>query len=170
VDVPLWAWLAVLAAIAAMLAVDLFAHRRAHVIAVREAAAWSLVWVACGIGFGALVWNVYGAELGQQYFAGYVIEKSLAVDNVFVWAIIFTYFAVPREYQHRVLFLGVLGALVFRGAFIAGGSVLISSFSWVLYVFAAFLLYTGYRMVRQRNEHLDPEASRRCGCSAAGCR
>jgi tellurite resistance protein TerC len=99
-------------------------------------------------------------RVGQQYFAGYVIEKSLAVDNVFVWAIIFTYFAVPREYQHRVLFLGVLGALVFRGAFIAGGSVLIDSFSWVLYLFAAFLLYTGYRMVRQRNEHLDPEASR----------
>ena len=159
-DVPFWAWLAVLAAIAVMLAVDLFAHRRAHVIAVREAAAWSLVWVACGVAFGVLIWNIYGAELGQQYFAGYVIEKSLAVDNVFVWAIIFTYFAVPREYQHRVLFLGVLGALVFRGVFIAGGSVLIDSFSWILYLFAAFLLYTGYRMVRQRNEHLDPEASR----------
>ena len=159
-DVPFWAWLAVLAAITVMLAVDLFAHRRAHVIAVREAAAWSLVWVACGVAFGALIWRVYGAELGQQYFAGYVIEKSLAVDNVFVWAIIFTYFAVPREYQHRVLFLGVLGALVVRAAFIAGGSVLIDSFSWVLYLFAAFLLYTGYRMVRQRNEHLDPEASR----------
>ena len=159
-DVPFWAWLAVLAAITVMLAIDLFAHRHAHVIAVREAAAWSLVWVACGIAFGVLIWNVYGAELGQQYFAGYVIEKSLAVDNVFVWAIIFTYFAVPREYQHRVLFLGVLGALVFRGVFIAGGSVLIDSFSWILYLFAAFLLYTGYRMVRQRNEHLDPEASR----------
>ena len=159
-DVPFWAWMAVLAAIVVMLAVDLFAHRHAHVIAVREAATWSLVWVACGVAFGALIWRVYGAEFGQQYFAGYVIEKSLAVDNVFVWAIIFTYFAVPREYQHRVLFLGVLGALVFRAAFIAGGSVLIESFSWILYLFAAFLLFTGYRMVRQRNEHLDPEASR----------
>ncbi|MBC7373012.1 MAG: tellurium resistance protein TerC, partial [Frankiales bacterium] len=89
-DVPFWAWLAVLAAIAVMLAVDLFAHRHAHVIAVREAAIWTLVWVACGVAFGALIWSVYGAELGQQYFAGYVIEKSLAVDNVFVWAIIFT--------------------------------------------------------------------------------
>ena len=159
-DIPLWAWFAVLGAIAVMLAIDLLAHREAHVIAVREAAAWSLFWVACGVSFGALIWNVYGAEFGQQYFAGYVIEKSLAVDNVFVWAIIFTYFAVPREYQHRVLFLGVVGALVFRGAFIAGGSVLIERFSWVLYVFAAFLLYTGYRMVRQRNEHLNPENSR----------
>jgi tellurite resistance protein TerC len=159
-SVPLWAWLAVLGVILAMLALDLFAHRRAHVIGVREAAVWSAVWVAFGVAFGALVWSVYGAELGQQYFAGYLIEKSLAVDNVFVWAIIFTYFAVPREYQHRVLFFGVLGALVFRGVFIAAGSVLIAGFSWVLYLFAAFLLYTGYRMIRTRDEHLDPQSSR----------
>jgi tellurite resistance protein TerC len=160
VDVPLWGWLAVLALIVLMLGIDLFAHRTAHVIGVREAAAWSAVWVAFGVAFGVLIWRIYGAELGQQYFAGYLIEKSLAVDNVFVWAIIFTYFAVPREYQHRVLFLGVLGALVFRGAFIAAGSVLIENFAWILYVFAAFLVFTGYRMVRQRDEHLDPESSR----------
>ncbi len=159
-DVPVWLWLAVLGGIVAMLAIDLVAHRRAHVIGVREAAAWSAVWVAIGVGFGAWVWSAYGADLGQQYFAGYLIEKSLAVDNVFVWAIIFTYFAVPREYQHRVLFLGVLGALVFRGLFIAGGSVLIASFGWVLYLFAALLLVTGYRMFRQRKEHLEPERSR----------
>ncbi|RBY87965.1 TerC family protein [Blastococcus sp. TF02A-30] len=159
-QVSLWLWLAVLAFIVGMLAVDLLAHRRAHVIGVREAAAWSAVWVTTGIGFGAWVWWRYGAELGQQYFAGYLIEKSLAVDNVFVWAILFAYFAVPRELQHRVLFLGVLGALVFRGLFIAGGSVLIASFGWVLYLFAAFLLWTGYRMLRQRDEHLDPERSR----------
>ncbi len=158
--VPLWVWLAVIGFILVMLAVDLFAHRHAHVIGVREAAVWSAIWVAFGVGFGALVWTTWGAELGQQYFAGYLIEKSLAVDNVFVWAIIFTYFAVPREYQHRVLFLGVLGALVFRGVFIAAGSVLIASFSWILYLFAAFLLYTGWRMLRQRNEHIDPERSR----------
>ena len=159
-SVPLWAWFAVLGAILAMLAVDLFAHRHAHVIGVREAAAWSAVWVVIGVGFGALIWWYYGADLGQQYFAGYLIEKSLAVDNVFVWAIIFGYFAVPRELQHRVLFLGVLGALVFRGIFIAGGAVLIERFSWILYLFAAFLIYTGYRMVRQRNSHLDPGSSR----------
>jgi TerC family integral membrane protein len=157
--VPLWVWVAVLAFIVLMLALDLFAHRRAHTIGVREAAAWSAVWVAFGVAFGGIVWWVWGAEFGQQYFAGYVIEKSLAVDNVFVWAIIFSYFAVPREYQHRVLFLGVLGALVFRGIFIAAGALLIENFSWVLYVFAAFLLWTGYRMIRQRNEHLDPERS-----------
>ena len=99
-------------------------------------------------------------EFGQQYFAGYLIEKSLAVDNVFIWAIIFTYFAVPREYQHRVLFFGVLGALIFRGIFIAAGSAIIASAGWVLYIFAAFLLITGYRMIRHRNYILDPEKSR----------
>lgn len=159
-NVPLWAWLAVLLFIVLMLAVDLFAHRKAHVIGVREAALWSGVWVAFGVGFGVLVWQVYGAEFGQQYFAGYLIEKSLAVDNVFIWAIIFTYFAVPREYQHRVLFFGVLGALVFRGIFIAAGAAIIESAGWVLYIFAAFLLITGYRMIRHRNDQLDPEKSR----------
>ncbi|WP_233517645.1 TerC family protein [Geodermatophilus marinus] len=157
---PFWLWLAVLAVILGMLALDLFAHRRAHVIGVREAAAWSAVWVAIGVGFGAWVWWAHGAEFGQQYYAGYLIEKSLAVDNVFVWAIIFTYFAVPREYQHRVLFYGVLGALVLRGLFIAGGAALIANFGWVLYLFAAFLLWTGYRMLRQRDEHIDPARSR----------
>ncbi|MEE2030910.1 TerC family protein [Rhodococcus chondri] len=159
-NVPFWAWAAVLGFIVLMLAVDLFAHRRAHVIGVREAAIWSGVWVGFGIGFGVLIWVMAGAEFGQQYFAGYLIEKSLAVDNVFVWAILFTYFAVPRELQHRVLFLGVLGALVFRGIFIAAGSMLIAGFSAVLYLFAAFLIVTGYRMLRQRNEHLDPQRSR----------
>lgn len=159
-DVPLWAWFAVIGAVVVMLVIDLVAHRHAHVIGVREGASWSAFWVMCGVAFGALIWWQYGAGFGQQYYAGYLIEKSLAVDNVFVWAIIFSYFAVPREYQHRVLFLGVLGALVFRGAFIAAGSVLIASFGWVLYLFAAFLLYTGWKMISQRNEHLDPEQSR----------
>lgn len=158
-SVPLWAWFVVLGVIVAMLAVDLVAHRKAHVIGVREAAAWSVVWVLSGITFGIVVWNSWGAEFGQQYFAGYVIEKSLAVDNVFVWAIIFTFFAVPPHLQHRVLFLGVLGALVLRGAFIAAGAVLIANFSWVLYLFAAFLIWTGYRMIRQRDQHIDPEKS-----------
>lgn len=158
-DVSLRVWVGVIAVILAMLAVDLVAHRDAHVIKVREAAAWSAVWVALGVGFGALLWWWQGPEIGQQYFAGYLIEKSLAVDNVFVWAVIFSYFAVPPQFQHRVLFLGVLGALVLRGAFIAVGAVLIENFTWILYVFAAFLLYTGWRMIRQRDEHLDPEQS-----------
>lgn len=158
-DVPFWVWAAVLGFILVMLAIDLFAHRRAHVIGVREAAVWSAIWVCLGVGFGVLIWQAWGAEFAQQYFAGYLIEKSLAVDNVFVWAIIFTYFAVPAQFQHRVLFLGVLGALVFRGLFIAGGAVLIQNFSWILYIFAAFLLWTGWKMIRERNVHLDPEKS-----------
>ncbi|HSK57658.1 MAG TPA: TerC family protein [Actinomycetospora sp.] len=158
--VPLWVWVAVLGGIVTMLVVDLVAHRRAHVIGVREAAVWSAVWVAIGVGFGIAVWWFWGAEFGQQYFAGYLIEKSLAVDNVFVWAVIFSFFGVPREYQHRVLFLGVLGALVLRGAFIAAGAVLIANFSWVLYVFAAFLVLTGIKMAVQRDDHIDPSKSR----------
>ncbi|WP_395656230.1 TerC family protein [Nocardioides sp.] len=158
-DVPLWAWAAVLAVIVAMLAVDLVAHRSAHVVSVREAAAWSAVWVSLGLGFGAVVWWAYGADAGGEYYAGYLIEKSLAVDNVFVFALIFSYFAVPRQYQHRVLFYGVLGALVFRAIFIAGGAVLIESFAWILYVFGAFLLVTGWRMFRHRNEEMDPSES-----------
>lgn len=159
-DVPLWMWLAVVAGIVVMLAVDLFAHRRAHVISVAEAAAWSAVWVAIGVSFGIALWAGYGADVGQQYFAGYLIEKSLAVDNVFVWAVIFAYFGVPRELQHRVLFLGVVGALVLRGLFIAAGAAVIDAFSAILYVFAAFLLWTGVQMIRTRNEHADPSSSR----------
>lgn len=155
-DVPLWAWAAVLGVILVMLAIDLFAHREAHVVSVREAAVWSAVWVSLGVAFGGVVWWAYGAQAGGEYFAGYLIEKSLAVDNVFVFALIFTYFAVPRELQHRVLFYGVLGALVFRAVFIAGGAVLIENFAWILYVFGVFLVYTGWRMFRHRADETDP--------------
>ena len=158
-NVELWMWLSVIGLIVAMLLIDLFAHRKAHEIAVKEAAAWSLFWVFTGVAFGALVWTQFGAEFGQQYFAGFLIEKSLAVDNVFIWAIIFTSFEVPRKYQHRVLFLGVLGALLFRGIFIAAGSVIIESFAWVLYIFAAFLIFTGIQMLRKRSSHDDPSQS-----------
>lgn len=155
-NVPFWAWAAVVAAVLVMLAVDLLAHRRAHVVQVREAAVWSAVWVALGLAFGAVVWLAYGPGRAGEYYSGYLIEKALAVDNIFVFALIFTAFAVPRQYQHRVLFLGVLGALVFRAGFIAVGAVLIESFSWVLYVFGAFLVLTGIRMARHRHETADP--------------
>ncbi len=158
-DVPLWAWAAVLAVILLMLAVDLLAHRKAHVVSVREAGVWSAVWVALGVGFGGLVWWAYGAEHGGEYFAGYLIEKSLAVDNVFIFALIFSYFAVPRQYQHRVLFYGVVGALVLRALFIAGGVALIENFAWVLYLFGAFLVFTGWKLFRQRHEDLDPSGN-----------
>lgn len=158
--VELWVWLVLLGIVLAMLAVDLFMHRDAHIISVKEAATWSLIWVFVATIVGALIWWYFGSEFGMQYFAGYLIEKSLAVDNVFVWAMIFSYFAVPREYQHRVLFYGVLGALVFRAIFIAAGSALIASYAWVLYIFGAFLILTGIKMMKQRNEHFDVSNSK----------
>ena len=159
-DVSLWVWFGLLAGIIAMLLVDLFLHRDAHVIGVREAAWWSALWVSIGLAVGGVIWWFYGSEFGMQYFAGYIIEKSLAVDNVFVWAVIFSYFAVPRAYQHRVLFYGVLGALIFRAIFIAAGSWLIASFAWILYIFGAFLIATGIKMLMQRNEHVDMSKSK----------
>ena len=158
-EISFWLWAAVLGLIVAMLALDLLAHRRAHVVGVREAAAWTAVWVSLGLAFGGVVWWMYGPTAGGEYFAGYLIEKSLAVDNVFVFALIFGYFAVPRMYQHRVLFYGVLGALVFRAVFIAGGAALLDRFHWVLYVFGAILLYTGWRMFRHRNHEMDLAAN-----------
>jgi tellurite resistance protein TerC len=160
VDVALWVWVALIAVILAMLAIDLFMHRDAHEIGVKEAAIWSVFWVAVAVVVGGIIWWFYGSEFGLQYFAGYVIEKSLAVDNVFVWAVIFGYFAVPKQYQHRVLFYGVVGALIFRAIFIAAGSAVIASYAWVLYIFGAFLILTGIKMLTQRNEHIDMEKSR----------
>jgi len=159
-DISLWVWVALVAAILAMLLVDLVMHRDAHEIGLREAATWSAIWVSIGLAVGGAIWWGYGAEFGLQYYAGYVIEKSLAVDNVFVWAVIFSYFAVPKQYQHRVLFYGVVGALVFRAIFIAAGSALIASAAWVLYVFGVFLILTGIRMLLQRDEHVDMSKSK----------
>jgi tellurite resistance protein TerC len=160
VNVPLWVWLVLLGVIIAMLAVDLLLHRQAHEIALREAAIWSSIWVSIGLIAGGVIWWFYGADFGLQYYSGYLIEKSLSVDNVFVWAVIFTFFAVPKQYQHRVLFFGVIGALVLRAIFIAGGSALISSASWVLYIFGAFLIFTGIKMLVQRDSHVDPSKSK----------
>ena len=159
-DVSIWAWVALLAVVLVMLAVDLLMHRDAHEIGVREAAVWSAIWVGIGLAVGGVIWVVYGSEFGLQYLAGYVIEKSLAVDNVFVWALILSYFAVPKAYQHRVLFLGVIGALVFRAIFIAAGSAIIASAAWVLYLFGAFLVLTGVKMLVQREQHIDPGNTR----------
>ena len=159
VDVSLGLWAGTLGAILVMLSIDLFANRTAHVVSLREAAMWSSIWVACGVAFGIYLWIEFGSDIGAQYFAGYVIEKSLAVDNVFVWAVILSYFAVPREFQHRVLFLGIVLALVLRAGFIAVGAVLIANFQWILYVFGAFLVYTGIQMARHRNDHSDPSDS-----------
>ena len=156
-EVTITTWLALLAFVFAMLLLDLFLHRSHQEIKFKEAAIWSTIWVVCGLGVGAVIWAFYGGEFGLQYLSGYVIEKSLAIDNVFVWGLLFTAFAVPKRYQHRVLFLGVLGALLMRSVMIVGGSALIKEFDWVLYIFGAFLIYTGAKMFVQRNEHFDYE-------------
>ena len=159
-DVSITGWVVLLVAILIMLAVDLAFHRNPKPIGFREAAVWSTIWVVIAIIAGVIIGAVYGSEYWWQYLSGYLIEKSLAVDNVFVWALIFGYFAVPKHLQHRVLFYGVLGALIFRGIFIAAGSVALASISWMIYVFAVFLIYTGYKMLVQRNEHMDIENSK----------
>ncbi|MBV9383894.1 MAG: hypothetical protein JO242_24920 [Streptosporangiaceae bacterium] len=139
---PAWVWAATLAAILAMLAVDMLANRGASEATTRQALLWSAVWVALGTGFGTVVWAAWGAQRAGEYFGGYLLEKSLSVDNILVFALIFSSFAVPRAYQRRVLFLGVLGALVMRAAMIAAGAALLRRFEWVLYIFGAFLLLT----------------------------
>ncbi len=147
-------WIAFIAFISVFLALDLGVfHRKAHVVPPREAAAWTLVWVTLAVlfGIGVLWWK--GTETGIAWFTGYVIEYSLSVDNVFVFALIFGAFAVPRELQHRVLFWGVVGALVMRFVLILAGAHLIETYHWIIYLFGAFLVFTGVRMAMSGGEH-----------------
>ena len=154
-------WVAFNALIVGLLLLDLFVlHRSAHVVTIREAALTSTGWIALGLGFGGFVWWWLGAQAAGEYFAGYLIEKSLSVDNVFVFVMIFGYFAVPAAYQHRVLFWGVVGALVLRGVFIVAGAALLEAFDWVLYLFGAFLLFTALKMFRHSEMALDPKENR----------
>ncbi len=154
----LWLWVGFNVFILAMLALDLGVfHRRSHVVTVREALTWTGVWVALALVFNAGLWHFAGGDKALEFFTGYVIEKSLSVDNVFVFALLFSYFAVPRRFQHKVLFWGILGALVMRGVMIAAGALLITRFSWIIYVFGAFLLLTGIKMIWKREEEIHPE-------------
>jgi tellurite resistance protein TerC len=149
VSVPAWAWVAFTGFVLVMLALDLFAlHRRAHEVSLREAGTWSAVWVAIGLGFAGLLWAWQGGSAAQAYLAGYLIEKSLSLDNVFVFAVIFSAFAIPPRYQHRVLMLGVVGALAMRAGFIVGGVTLLETFHPVIYVFGAVLLWAAIKMLR----------------------
>jgi len=157
VDTPLWAWGATLGVIFLALALDLFVfHRKAHEVSLREAAWASLGWVTLGITFGVVVWVWGGTGAGEEYFAGYLIEKALSVENIFVFALVLGYFAVPPANQHRVLFFGVLGALILRGAFIAGGKALLDNFHWMIYVFGGFLVLTAIRLATQDEISVDP--------------
>jgi tellurite resistance protein TerC len=152
-DVPLWAWAALVGTIVVLLVADLLlVHRTAHVITIKEAAIESAVWISLGLGFGLVLIFWQGGEAGGEYFAGFLIEKSLSVDNVFVWAVILSFFRVPAEYQFRVLFWGIFGALVLRGIFIFAGVSLIERFEWILYVFGAFLIYTAVKIARHDEE------------------
>ncbi|MEU8108624.1 TerC family protein [Nonomuraea muscovyensis] len=156
-SVTWWAWAAVLLAVAVMLAIDLLLHRDNHVIGFREAVIWSGVWIAAGLAFGAILWAWQGGQVAGTYFAGYLIEKALSVDNVFVFALIFTAFAVPAALQHKVLFWGVIGALAFRLVFIFVGAELLETFFWTAYLFGAFLIYTGYKMAFRHDQQPPPD-------------
>jgi tellurite resistance protein TerC len=154
-------WAGFVAFVLALLALDLGVfHRHAHEVSTKEAGIWSAVWVALALGFGALVAHWFGAERGLEYLTGYVIEKALAVDNLFVFYAIFAYFAVPAAYQHRVLFWGVLGALVMRAIFILAGAALLAHFHWVMYVFGTILVLTAIKLFFLADEGMHPERSR----------
>lgn len=154
--VPAWAWVAVMVSILIMLAIDLYLHRDNHVVKFKEAVVWSTIWIAAGLGFGAIMWSAFGADVAGTYYAGYLIEKALSIDNVFVFAMVLSYFAVPDRYQHKVLFWGVIGALLFRLIFIFVGAELLKAFFWTAYLFGAFLIYTAYKMAFQHNKEMDP--------------
>ncbi|WP_432073837.1 TerC family protein [Streptomyces wuyuanensis] len=158
-NVPFWLWAVFAVTVVVSLAVDLLAHRQAHVIGFREAGAWSAVWVGLAMLFGALVFWVLGTTPGVEYTTAWLLEKSLSVDNLFVFALIFAYFRVPRAYQHRVLFFGVMGALVFRGVFLTAGVAVVSRFTAVLFVFAAVLFYSTYKIIKEEEDSFDPGRS-----------
>ena len=148
----LWGWVGFNVVVLAILALDLgVLHRRSEKVSLKEAAIWSAVWVALSLCFAFAVYKTMGEESGLEFLTGYLIEYALSVDNIFVFVLIFSYFSVPEKYQHRVLFWGIIGALVLRGVMIVAGSALVSRFAWTLYIFGAFLVVTGLRMALQKD-------------------
>jgi len=157
-ETPSWVWLAFVGFISLLLLLDvLVLHRNAHVITFKEAAIESAVWIALGVSFTFVILAWQGGQASGEYLAGYLVEKSLSVDNVFVWAVILTFFRVPPMYRFRVLFWGIFGALVLRAIFIFAGVALIERFEWVLYIFGAFLIYTGIKIARHDEAEVHPE-------------
>jgi len=155
-----WLLAGFLGFVVAMLALDLGVfHRKDHAIKAKEALGWSAFWVSLALAFNAGLWHWYGAERGLEFLSAYLIEKSLSVDNVFVFVVIFGALGIPAMYQHRVLFWGILSALVLRGAMIVGGAALLSRFHWLMYVFGAFLLLTGVKLLRAGAAEHHPENS-----------
>ena len=149
-DVPLWAWGALGVGLVVMLSIDLIRHRDYHEPTPKEAIRETLAWIAIGLSFSVVVAIGFGGQAFGEYISGYLIEKSLSVDNVFVWSILFSTMSIPLKYQHRVLFWGIFGALTLRLIFILVGSALISRFFWLLIVFGVFLVYTGFKIIRHR--------------------
>jgi tellurite resistance protein TerC len=154
----LWMWVAFGLFVVAMLVVDLFAFGRGGGgVSFRRAAAWSVGWTVLGVAFGGFLWWWQGRVAGEEYFAGFLIEKSLSIDNLFVFALIFSYFAVPPLYQRRVIFWGIAGAIVLRAIFILAGAALLDAFHYTIYLFGGFLVLTGIRMARHHNVEIHPE-------------
>jgi len=161
-----WLYLAFTGLVAILLAVDLLLHRQDRPITFRNAATWTAVWIALALGFSYLLYlftaarhsPALGRQLSLEFLAGYVVEESLSVDNMFVFVLVFRYFAVPMRYQHKVLFYGVIGAMVFRGIFIAAGTALVR-FDWVMILFGLFLIFTGIRMAVQNEQQINPDTS-----------
>ena len=154
----LWLWIGFNAFVLVMLALDLGVfHRKSHVVSFREAIGWTITWITLAMVFNFGIWHYAGSQKALEFFTGYVIEKSLSVDNVFVFALLFSYFAVPPLYQHKVLFWGILGALVMRAVMIVAGAALITKFAWIIYIFGGFLILTGIKMIVKREEEIHPE-------------
>jgi tellurite resistance protein TerC len=157
-EAPLWAWFAFLAVVGLMLAIDLgIFHRHAHIVSLREAAIWSVIWVVVALLFNLVILFWMGKREALEFLTGYLVEKALSADNIFVFAVLFNYFAVPPAYRHRVLFWGVLGAIVMRFAFIMAGAALLKKFHWVVYVFGAIVILSGIKLLRRRDGQVDPE-------------
>jgi tellurite resistance protein TerC len=156
----IWFWVIFNVFVLGMLALDLGVfHRKDHAVSMKEATIWTIVWISLALCFNALIYFYAGPEPALQFLTGYLIEKSLSVDNIFVFVMLFAYFSVPAVYQHRVLFWGILGALIMRGILIGVGAFLISQFHWVIYIFGAFLIFTGIRMALQKDENVEVEAN-----------
>lgn len=157
-EYDIWLWVGFNIFVLLMLGVDLLVfNKKPHEVTIRESLIWTFVWIALSVLFGFGIYHFMGKESGLHYFTGYLIEKSLSMDNIFVFLLIFKYFKIPKRYQHEVLFWGILGALIMRFLFIITGVALINKFHWVVYIFGAFLLYTGIKMAFEKDKEVHPD-------------
>lgn len=153
---PVWMWVLFIAIVLILLVIDLgLFHKKSREIGIKESLALSAFYISLGLAFGGWIWYQSGEKAGLEYLTGFVIEKSLAMDNVFVIAMIFTYFSIPKIYQHRVLLYGILGVIILRGIMIGAGAAVVQNYSWVLYIFAAFLIFTGIKMLMDADKEYD---------------